>query len=217
MRWRLLLIWSLVLGRVGSPISSLACRCPISTRASAGTRACSDAPGPSRRPRDALGDGRARLALHRAERNAGGSGPHHPGCQPARRIPGARCARGHRARSGRDLLENGVRHVKIPDPDGNATPSPRRPTRHDRALDRAVRKRLPRRLGRPGSRRGLEERTPPRLQAPARGTRACRRLRLDIRTRTEGYYERFGASRSLRFRLTRGPLGLRATDSLAAR
>ena len=35
-------------------------------------------------------------------------------------------------------------------------------------------------------------------------------LQLDIRTRTEGYYERFGASRSLGFRLTREHLGLRA-------
>jgi GNAT superfamily N-acetyltransferase len=35
-------------------------------------------------------------------------------------------------------------------------------------------------------------------------------LRLDIRTRTEGYYERLGASRSLGFRLTRENLGLRA-------
>jgi ribosomal protein S18 acetylase RimI-like enzyme len=34
-------------------------------------------------------------------------------------------------------------------------------------------------------------------------------LRLDIRTRTEGYYERLGASRSLGFRLTRADLGLR--------
>jgi ribosomal protein S18 acetylase RimI-like enzyme len=34
-------------------------------------------------------------------------------------------------------------------------------------------------------------------------------LRLDIRTRTEGYYERLGASRSLGFRLTREDLGLR--------
>ena len=42
-------------------------------------------------------------------------------------------------------------------------------------------------------------------------------LRLDIRTRTEGYYERFGASRSLGFRLMREHLGLRATESLAAR
>ena len=33
-------------------------------------------------------------------------------------------------------------------------------------------------------------------------------LRLDIRTRTEGYYERLGASRSLGFRLTREDLGL---------
>ena len=33
--------------------------------------------------------------------------------------------------------------------------------------------------------------------------------RLDIRTRTEGYYERLGASRSLGFRLTREDLGLR--------
>ena len=31
-------------------------------------------------------------------------------------------------------------------------------------------------------------------------------LRLDIRTRTEGYYERLGASRSLGFRLTRDAL-----------
>jgi ribosomal protein S18 acetylase RimI-like enzyme len=34
-------------------------------------------------------------------------------------------------------------------------------------------------------------------------------LRLDIRTRTEGYYERLGASRSLGFRLTREDLGLK--------
>ena len=33
-------------------------------------------------------------------------------------------------------------------------------------------------------------------------------LQLDIRTRTEGYYERMGASRSLGFRLTRENLGL---------
>jgi ribosomal protein S18 acetylase RimI-like enzyme len=33
-------------------------------------------------------------------------------------------------------------------------------------------------------------------------------LQLDIRTRTEGYYERFGASRSLGYRLTREDLGL---------
>ena len=39
-------------------------------------------------------------------------------------------------------------------------------------------------------------------------------LQLDIRTRTEGYYEQFGASRSLGFRVTREHLGLRAsTDS----
>ena len=35
-------------------------------------------------------------------------------------------------------------------------------------------------------------------------------LHLDIRTRTEGYYERLGASRSLGFRLTRENLGLSA-------
>jgi ribosomal protein S18 acetylase RimI-like enzyme len=35
-------------------------------------------------------------------------------------------------------------------------------------------------------------------------------LQLDIRTRTEGYYERLGASRSHGFRLTRENLGLRA-------
>ena len=33
-------------------------------------------------------------------------------------------------------------------------------------------------------------------------------VRLDIRTRTEGYYERLGASRSLGYRLTRDDLGL---------
>lgn len=36
-------------------------------------------------------------------------------------------------------------------------------------------------------------------------------LHLDIRTRTEGYYERLGASRSLGFRLTRESLGLGST------
>ena len=36
-------------------------------------------------------------------------------------------------------------------------------------------------------------------------------LWLDIRTRTEGYYERLGASRSLGFRLTREAPGLRGT------
>ena len=35
-------------------------------------------------------------------------------------------------------------------------------------------------------------------------------LQLDVRTRTEGYYERLGASRSLGFRLTRADLGLSA-------
>jgi ribosomal protein S18 acetylase RimI-like enzyme len=38
-------------------------------------------------------------------------------------------------------------------------------------------------------------------------------LWLDIRTRTEGYYERLGASRSLGFRLTREALGLRGTSA----
>jgi ribosomal protein S18 acetylase RimI-like enzyme len=38
-------------------------------------------------------------------------------------------------------------------------------------------------------------------------------LRLDIRTRTEGYYERLGASRSLGFRLTREDLGLGSTSA----
>ena len=36
-------------------------------------------------------------------------------------------------------------------------------------------------------------------------------LRLDIRTRTEGYYERLGATRSLGYRLTREDLGLGET------
>jgi len=34
-------------------------------------------------------------------------------------------------------------------------------------------------------------------------------VQIDIRTRTEGYYEQLGASRSLGFRLTREDLGLR--------
>jgi ribosomal protein S18 acetylase RimI-like enzyme len=38
-------------------------------------------------------------------------------------------------------------------------------------------------------------------------------LQLDIRTRTEGYYERLGASRSLGFRLTRKDLGLDGADA----
>jgi ribosomal protein S18 acetylase RimI-like enzyme len=38
-------------------------------------------------------------------------------------------------------------------------------------------------------------------------------LQLDVRTRTEGYYERLGASRSLGFRLTREDLGLPADDT----
>jgi hypothetical protein len=38
-------------------------------------------------------------------------------------------------------------------------------------------------------------------------------VQLDIRTRTEGYYERLGASRSLGFRLTREDLGLDGTHT----
>ncbi len=38
-------------------------------------------------------------------------------------------------------------------------------------------------------------------------------LQLDVRTRTEGYYERLGASRSLGFRLTREDLGLNGEDA----
>ncbi len=38
-------------------------------------------------------------------------------------------------------------------------------------------------------------------------------LQLDIRTRTQGYYERLGASRSLGFRLRRDDLGLPDTDA----
>ncbi|MEN3282614.1 MAG: hypothetical protein V7607_3754 [Solirubrobacteraceae bacterium] len=38
-------------------------------------------------------------------------------------------------------------------------------------------------------------------------------LQLDVRTRTEGYYERLGASRSLGFRLTREDLGLVGADA----
>jgi ribosomal protein S18 acetylase RimI-like enzyme len=45
------------------------------------------------------------------------------------------------------------------------------------------------------------------------GLRRAGGLQLDIRTRTEGYYERLGASRSLGFRLAREDLGLRGTDA----
>jgi ribosomal protein S18 acetylase RimI-like enzyme len=38
-------------------------------------------------------------------------------------------------------------------------------------------------------------------------------LQLDVRTRTEGYYERLGASRSPGFRLTREDLGLDGADA----
>jgi ribosomal protein S18 acetylase RimI-like enzyme len=38
-------------------------------------------------------------------------------------------------------------------------------------------------------------------------------LRLDVRTRTEGYYERLGASRSLGFRLTRADLALHSSPT----
>jgi ribosomal protein S18 acetylase RimI-like enzyme len=38
-------------------------------------------------------------------------------------------------------------------------------------------------------------------------------LQLDVRTRTEGYYERLGASRSRGFRLTREDLGLDGADA----
>jgi len=40
------------------------------------------------------------------------------------------------------------------------------------------------------------------------GLRHAGGIQLDVRTRTEGYYERLGASRSLGFRLTREALGL---------
>jgi predicted N-acetyltransferase YhbS len=43
---------------------------------------------------------------------------------------------------------------------------------------------------------------------PRHGLERAGGLQLDVRTRTEGYYERLGASRSLGFRLTREDLGL---------
>jgi ribosomal protein S18 acetylase RimI-like enzyme len=46
-----------------------------------------------------------------------------------------------------------------------------------------------------------------------RGLERAGGRRLDIRTRTEGYYERLGATRSLGFRLTREGLGLDAGGS----
>jgi ribosomal protein S18 acetylase RimI-like enzyme len=45
------------------------------------------------------------------------------------------------------------------------------------------------------------------------GLRRAGGLQLDIRTQTEGYYERLGASSSLGFRLTRADLGLRGMDA----
>lgn len=44
------------------------------------------------------------------------------------------------------------------------------------------------------------------------GLRRAGGVHLDVRTRTEGYYERLGATRSLGFRLTRDDLGLSGTD-----
>ena len=44
----------------------------------------------------------------------------------------------------------------------------------------------------------------------AEGLERAGGLQLDVRTRTEGYYERLGASRSLGFRMTRKDLGLGA-------
>jgi ribosomal protein S18 acetylase RimI-like enzyme len=38
-------------------------------------------------------------------------------------------------------------------------------------------------------------------------------VQLDVRTRTEGHYERLGASRSLGFRVTRRDLGLDGADA----
>jgi ribosomal protein S18 acetylase RimI-like enzyme len=46
------------------------------------------------------------------------------------------------------------------------------------------------------------------------GLRRAGGLQLDIRTRTEGYYERLGASRSFGFRLTREDLGLGGSDDV---
>lgn len=46
-----------------------------------------------------------------------------------------------------------------------------------------------------------------------RGLERAGGVQFDIRTRTEGYYERLGASRSLGFRLTRENLGLDGTDA----
>ena len=60
----------------------------------------------------------------------------------------------------------------------------------------------------------------PNSRGTGLGTRLLRQgleraggLQLDIRTRTEGYYARLGASRSLGFRLTRENLGLDGSDA----
>ena len=60
----------------------------------------------------------------------------------------------------------------------------------------------------------------PNSRGTGLGTRLLRQgleraggLQLDIRTRSEGYYARLGASRSLGFRLTRETLGLDGTDA----
>ena len=62
-------------------------------------------PQTARRRRDSLGDRRARVALHRAERGACGRGPDHPRRRWARRAPQAHRCPAHRARTDRDLLE----------------------------------------------------------------------------------------------------------------
>jgi ribosomal protein S18 acetylase RimI-like enzyme len=45
------------------------------------------------------------------------------------------------------------------------------------------------------------------------GLRCAGGLQLDIRTRTEGYYERLGRERSFGFRPTRADLGLGSSDA----
>ena len=75
-------------------------------------------PRQARRGRDPLGDRRARLALHRAERGAGGRRPNHVSVAgldallediSAQRIEHEPI----------ETYSNGVRHVNVPDPDGN--------------------------------------------------------------------------------------------------
>jgi catechol 2,3-dioxygenase-like lactoylglutathione lyase family enzyme len=76
------------------------------------------APGQSRWGRGALGDRRARLALHRAERGARGRGPITLAVVGLDALLERLAAQGIEYEP-IETYSNGVRHVNVPDPDGN--------------------------------------------------------------------------------------------------